>query len=260
MDDQRVGAIIRAVRRRRGWRQSDLARRADVHQAWVSLAERGHLGSLRVDAVRRIGVALDIGLPFDPRWRGADLARLLDEDHAALVENVVRFLRENAWEVTVEYSFNHYGDRGSVDIVGWHAETRTLLIIEVKSRIADVQDLHATMDRKCRVVPGLLARERGWRALSVGRVLVVVDTTTVRRMVARHAVTFDAALPERTSAVRRWLRRPAGPVAGIWFLPPNTRGDGKQFSTSPHRVRSRPRPSAAVREDAAGSARAWRRR
>jgi hypothetical protein len=43
--------------------------------------------------------------------------------------------------------------------VGWHAETRTLLIIEVKSRIADVQDLHATMDRKCRVVPGLLARE-----------------------------------------------------------------------------------------------------
>ena len=172
----------------------------------------------------------------------------------------MRFLRENAWEVTVEYSFNHYGDRGSVDIVGWHAETRTLLIIEVKSRIADVQDLHATMDRKCRVVPGLLARKRGWRALNVGRVLVVVDTTTVRRTVLSHAVTFDAALPERTSAVRRWLRRPAGPVAGIWFLPPITPRDGKQVSTGPHRVRSRPRPSAAVREDAAGSARAWRRR
>ncbi|CAN5743749.1 hypothetical protein BH24CHL8_BH24CHL8_10460 [soil metagenome] len=237
MDDQRVGAIIRAVRRRRGWRQSDLAQLAGVHQAWVSLAERGHLGRLRVDAIRRIGVALDIGLPFDPRWRGADLARLLDEDHAALVENVVRSLRESDWEVIVEYSFNHYGDRGSVDIVGWHAETRTLLIIEVKSRLADVQDLHATMDRKCRVVPGLLARERGWRALNLGRVLVVADTTTVRRTVLRHASIFAAALPERTSAVRGWLRGPTGSIAGIWFLPPITRRDGKQISTTSHRVR-----------------------
>ncbi len=246
MDDQRVGAVIRAVRRRRGWRQSDLAQRAGVHQAWVSLAERGHLGRLRVDAVRRIGAALDISLPFDPRWRGTDLARLLDEAHAALVESVVGLLCENDWEVLVEYSFNHYGDRGSVDIVGWHAATRTLVIIEVKSRIADVQDLHAAMDRKCRVVPGLLARERGWRALNVGRLLVALDTTTIRRAVSRHAATFDAALPERTSAVRGWLRGPAGPMAGIWFLPPITPRDGKQISTASHRVRPRPQPLMEV--------------
>ncbi len=239
MDDQRVGAIIRAVRRRRGWRQSDLAQRAGLHQPWVSLAERGRLGLLRVDAIRRIGAALDMGLPFDPRWRGTDLARLLDEAHAGLVEIVIRFLRENAWDVVVEYSFNHYGERGSVDIVGWHAETRALLIIEVKSRLVDVQALHATMDRKCRVVPPLLARERGWRALSVGRVLVVADTTTIRRTVLRHAGTFDSVLPERTTSVRRWLRRPAGPIAGIWFLPPITPGDAKQISTGSHRVRIR---------------------
>lgn len=239
MDDQRVGAIIRAVRRRRGWRQSDLAQKAGVHQAWVSLAERGHLGMLRVDAVRCIAAALDIALPFDPRWRGADLARLLDADHASLVETVVRTLRENAWEVLVEYSFNHYGDRGSVDIVGWHAATRTLLIVEVKSRLADVQDLHAKVDRKCRVVPALLARERGWGAINVGRVLVVADTSTVRRTVLHHAATFDAVLPERTVGVRRWLRRPAGSMAGIWFLSPITPRDGKQVLTGSHRVRAR---------------------
>jgi len=239
MDDQRVGAIIRAVRRRRGWRQSDLARLASVHQAWVSLAERGHLRVLRLDAIRCIGAALDISLPFDPRWRGADLARLLDQEHAALVETVVGFLHENAWEVLIEYSFNHYGDRGSVDVVGWHVATRTLLIVEVKSRLADVQDLHATMDRKCRVVPPLLARERGWHALNMGRVLVVADASTVRRTVLRHAGTFDAALPERTTGVRRWLRRPAGPMAGIWFSSPITPRDGKQVSTGSHRVRTR---------------------
>ncbi len=196
-----------------------------------------------MDAVRRIGAALDISLPFDPRWRGADLARLLDEAHAALVETIVRSLRENHWEAIVEYSFNHYGDRGSVDVVGWHAQTRTLLILEVKSRIADVQDLHATMHRKCRVVPVLLARERGWAALNVGHVLVVLDTSTIRRTVLRHAVTFDAVLPERTAGVRRWLRRPAGSMAGIWFLPLITPRDGKRISTGSHRVRTGRAPS-----------------
>lgn len=118
MTDQQVGAIIRAVRRRRGWRQSDVAARAGVHQAWVSLAERGHLDQLRVWVVRAICAALDIRLPFSPSWRGADLAKLTDSVHAALVEFSVRALRTHGWERIVEYTFNHFGERGSVDVVG----------------------------------------------------------------------------------------------------------------------------------------------
>jgi transcriptional regulator with XRE-family HTH domain len=44
MDDIRVGAAFRAVRIRRGWRQQDVADRAGVSRALISLIERGKSG------------------------------------------------------------------------------------------------------------------------------------------------------------------------------------------------------------------------
>lgn len=199
VNDQQVGVAIRAVRRRRGWRQSDLAARAGAHQSWVSLAERGHLDELRLSVVRSIGAALDIRLPISPSWRGGDLARLVDSGHAALVEHAVRALQDsNGWERIIEYTFNHFGERGSVDVVGWHPASATLVLEEVKARLVDLQDLLATADRKRRLVPELLARERGWRARSVGQIIVLEDTTTNRRIVASHAAIMETAYPGRT--------------------------------------------------------------
>jgi transcriptional regulator with XRE-family HTH domain len=43
VDDRKVGLIIRALRRRRGWRQVDLSSRAGVPQSVVSEIERGHI-------------------------------------------------------------------------------------------------------------------------------------------------------------------------------------------------------------------------
>ncbi|MGZ8758442.1 MAG: helix-turn-helix domain-containing protein [Aeromicrobium sp.] len=59
MDDQRVGRAIRALRRRRGWRQLDLARSASCSQNMISLLERGHFDSVTLRLVRRILAALD---------------------------------------------------------------------------------------------------------------------------------------------------------------------------------------------------------
>src|SRR3990170_930241 len=164
MDDLRLGALVRTLRRRLGWRQVDLARRAGVSQSAVSRLETGHLDELSLSTIRRIAAALEITVDFAPRWRGGELARLLDEGHAQLVEVAVRDLRAATWDVTVEYTFNHYGDRGGVDVLGWHPATRTLLLVEVKTRLVDIQELLGSMDRKRRVVPALIGAERGWRA------------------------------------------------------------------------------------------------
>jgi hypothetical protein len=94
--------------------------------------------------------------------------------------------------------------------------------VEVKSDLFDLQDLLASLDRKRRVAPLELARERGWRPAAVGVVLVVADTRTARRVVERHAAMFDAALPSRTVGVRNWLRRPVGEIRGIWFYADGT--------------------------------------
>ena len=164
MDDARVGNLLRAVRRRRGWRQADVARAAGIPQTAVSRAERGQLERLTLSTTRRIAAALEVALPFDPRWRGGETARLLDEVHANLVERCATILRRAGWEVIIEFTFSVYGERGAVDIVAWHPGTRTLLIVEVKSVILDLQALISTLDRKVRLVPKLLAEQRGWVA------------------------------------------------------------------------------------------------
>lgn len=218
MEDWRVGNAVRSVRRRRGLRQIDVARMAGVSQGLVSKIERGRLESVSIATVRHVGATLDIGLPFAPRWRGAELARLLDHEHAALVEVLVRELRSAGWAVLVEYSFNYFGERGSVDVVGWREAHAALLIAEVKSRIVDSQDLHSALDRKVRVVPMLLERERGWHAGVVGRVVFVAGTHANRLAVTRHAATFGTSLPQRAGDARRWLREPSGGLAALWFV------------------------------------------
>lgn len=209
---------MRAVRHRLGWTQRQLGRRAGVSQGLVSLAERGQLDRLTVRSLRRIGAALEVQLPFGPRWRGGDAVRLLDAGHSAIVEHVVRRLRSLGWETIVEYTFNHFGERGSVDVLAWHDGHRALLIVEVKTRILDVQGTLAVLDRKVRIVPALVGTERGWSPRAIGTVIVMPGITATRAVVARHAATFDAAHPARSLAVRSWIRQPVGRLAGIWFV------------------------------------------
>lgn len=237
MDDIKVGALVRAVRHRLGWTQRQLGDRAGLSQQLVSLFERGHLDELTVRTARRIGAALEISLTFEPRWRGGEGARILDADHAALVDAIVAMLRMRKWEVAVEYTFNHFGERGSIDILAWHAASQCLLIVEVKSRLLDTQATLATLDRKVRVVPALIARERGWKATSIGVVLAMPGLTVNRSAVARHGATFATTFPDRGPAVRRWLRRPKGRLAAVWFLSDTKGGSATQARATRRRVR-----------------------
>ena len=213
-----LGRFVRAVRHRLGLRQADLAVRARVSASAVSRIERGQLRAVSWAAIERVCGALEIALDLRPNWRGFEGHRLLDADHAAMSEVIVRILRAHGWYVLVEYTFNHYGERGSVDILAWHPATRSLLIIEVKTQIVDVQALVSSVDRKVRVVPGLVRAERGWIPVNVGRVLVVRDARATRTAVERHSAIFAAAFPQRTSDAWRWFKAPAGNLGAVLFL------------------------------------------
>ena len=58
MDDIRVGAVIRAVRIRRKLRQTDLAAAVGVSDTLISRLERGQLGGVPIDTVRKVLAAL----------------------------------------------------------------------------------------------------------------------------------------------------------------------------------------------------------
>jgi transcriptional regulator with XRE-family HTH domain len=153
VEDIKVGEVVRTVRRRRGLRQRDVAAMAGVSQWSVSAVERGQLEQLTLCTIRRVCSALEIGTPLAPRWRGVELPRLLDARHAALVEEVVARLSALGWETVLEYTFQHFGERGSVDVLAWRPEARALLVVEVKTDLDDLQEMLSAIDRKARLVP-----------------------------------------------------------------------------------------------------------
>ena len=127
--------------------QSQLAAAAGVSRALVSTMERGFLERTSLALVRRVSLQLGVSIEVDPRWRGADLDKLMDERHALMVRRVVSRLASMNWQALTERTFSVWGERGSVDVLAWHAPDRALLVVEVKTKLPDLQDL-LQMDRK----------------------------------------------------------------------------------------------------------------
>jgi hypothetical protein len=208
-----------------------------LSQSAISRIERGGASSLTVATVERVALAVGARLRLTIYADGEDLDRLLDADHAAIVEHVVRLLRTHGWEVAPETTFSAFGERGSIDVFAFHPPTGSLLVIEVKSSIHDVQGTLAGIDRKARLAE-VVARDRGWRVRTVSRWLVANGDSTTRRRVAAHEATFRAVLPMRGDELRRWLAAPSGRTAGILFVSPSTVA-GHRHRIMPKRDRSR---------------------
>ena len=224
METVRFGLAIRALRRRRGWTQVDLGRRSGVSRSAVSRIERAGADRLSLRTLTRVTDALGARIRrTDPVAGQGQLDRLLDRDHARLVEWVVRRLSAAGWEVAPEATFMVRGERGSIDVFAWHPATGHLLVVEVKSVVPDVQATLSGVDRKARVAVAV-ARQRGWPEGPVSRILVLPDDRTARRRVARFEATFAKAFPARTVELRRWLADPDRPVAGVLFVSNATQG------------------------------------
>lgn len=215
MDLVRIGLAIRALRRRRGWTQTELGRRARCSRSETSRIERGEVTDLR--PIDQVIQALGARLSMNVLWHGEELDRVLDRGHAILVEATLAMLGAAGWTTIPEATFQVHGERGSIDILAWHPLARVVLVIEIKSVVPDIQATLAGIDRKARIAP-VIARDRGWDVASVARILVLPDDRTARRRVDEFAMTFARAFPARTAEIRRWLRTPTGALAGVLFL------------------------------------------
>ena len=257
MEDRTVGLIIRALRRQRGWRQADLAAKAGVSQSTVSRAERSWLQDLTLGTIRSLFTALEAGVLLAPRWRGADLERLLDEDHSRVVDAVAARLEKLGWIVEVEVTYSEFGERGSIDVLGLRPAARAIVVIEVKTDIASSEALGRKLDEKTRLAPRIVNNRLGWRAEHVGRVLVMPEAMRLRRLVERHPI-IGRMHPGDALAVRKWLRNPVGTVAGVWFLSfSDPRTVGGAHAVSRRRIRAQPSvesaPGASLVADSAAN-------
>ena len=245
MDRLRIARSIRTLRVRRAWTQRHLAAVSNVSRTFVSDVERGLVRYADIGRLEAVVAALGADLDVRVRWRGEALDRLLDEAHADLVDLAVRLLKAAGWEAALDVTFNEYADRGSVDVLGRHPLTRSLLVVEAKSVIGDAQATLMPLDRKVRL-GSVIARPLGWAPATTSRLLVMWGGTANRRRVARIAASFDAALPARGAEVRRWLREPVGTLSGLLFLSDSAAGGVRRRATGRMRVNPpRRRPGVA---------------
>jgi transcriptional regulator with XRE-family HTH domain len=233
MDDQRFGGVLRAVRKRRGLAQIDLARLAGVSHGTVSLIERGHCDRLSLAILRRVASVVDVRTELVARWRGGELDRLLSRSHSMLAESFAGFvLLQGGWTLEAEVSFSVFGERGAIDQLAWHPATSHLLVIELKTALVDVNELLGTLDRKRRLAR-VVASDRGWRPARVSTWLIVQDTRTNRRHVSEHRLLLRSRLSLDGRQLRSFLARPSHATSGLAFWPnssPRSSGPGVRSS------------------------------
>src|SRR4051794_11207092 len=210
VDDLRIGASCRALRRRLLWRQSDLGDRVGVSQDEISKIERGHLAGVPFHTLVRVFAALDARFDGVVSWRAGALDRLLDERHAAIEGRASGVYQRGGWLTLPEVTFQHYADRGSIDLLSLHPETRSAAINEIKTDILSVEETHRRHDMKVRLAARIVEERVGWRPVQVGRILIVPEESKVRRAIERHSLVFRSAYPSGSRAIRAWIRAPDG--------------------------------------------------
>jgi len=199
--------------------------------------EAGRLDHVTYGELQRLARAL--GGRFEGRvlWQGDGLDRLMNRGHSRMHEAAIRWLRSiGGWIALPEVSFSRNGERGIIDIVAWHAATRSLLIIELKTRLVDISALMASMDIRRRVAPEI-ARSHGWDPVHVSIWVLLAPARTNKRILSEHQAVLRAKFPGDGRSMRRWLARPEGPIAALSFMPQVLSGDLGQGPATPRRVR-----------------------
>ena len=248
MDRRRVGRSLHVLRRARSLRQADVAAAAGVSQPTVSAIERGRFGAMPLRTLERVFDAVEADIDLVVRHRGGEIDRLLDEGHARLVVQVARVLRAAGWQAVPEVTFNHYGDRGSIDLLAHHAAARVVLVVEVKTVVHSAEETLRRLDVKARIAPAI-ARERfGETSHPVVRLLAIRGSTANRERIRRMDDLFSPAFPLRGRRLVSWLHAPGpgsldGEAGALMFVRDIGRADrtaGRRRPGVPGRAASAP--------------------
>jgi transcriptional regulator with XRE-family HTH domain len=216
VNPEQLGRIARRLRMRQRWTQVMLAARAGVSRRSVSKLECGGADGLRLRTITAVMSALGAHVNVRVSWNGPGLDRLLDEGHAAVGASVKRRLERWGWLVRAEVSYNHYGERGRIDLLAWHPICRVLLVIEIKTDLVDVQDLLGTLDAKARLARNV-AERFAWEVRSVVPAIVFAEDRTTRNRLERVNDLFDR-FALRGRAATTWMRNPDSAPSGVlWF-------------------------------------------
>ncbi|MEP7378846.1 MAG: helix-turn-helix transcriptional regulator [Chloroflexota bacterium] len=188
-----------------GWSQRDLGDRTNLAQSTISRIERALLADLTFATAATIfdalGVraALDLRAPFI-----ADRGRQRDAGHARCVAYVARRLRRLGWTTLTEVELLNGNSHGWIDILAFRPGDETLLVIEVKTELADTGQ---TLRQLTWYERGAIdaARRQGWLPRrSLGVLLVLATQAAIDRIGANRELlrqSFPSSAKELGSLV-----------------------------------------------------------
>jgi hypothetical protein len=219
----KFGATIRTSRIARGWTQRQLADRAFVPQSVVSTIETGGGGELAT--LERVCVALGGELRLEAQIPYAgDGPRQLDLGHARCVGTARRLLEASGYGCVTEQEVMDGPWRGRIDLLGFDATIRRLLVVEVKTELHDAGGLERQVDRYARLCLDV-ARRRGWRVAEVAVAVLVLATAEADAFLFANREVMAGAFPIRgRAAIECLLDRK--PIRGrlLLMLDPCRRG------------------------------------
>ena len=205
----RLGALVRATRKRRRWTQAMLAAQVSLSRPTVSAIERGFGGSHTLDSWQRLAVALGVSLRVE---LGRDpLAETADAGHLAIQELVLRLGRKAGYARAFEVA-TRPGDPGrSIDVGLRDDRRRILVLVECWNTIGDVGAAARSTDRKLAEAAELAVVAGGEPPFAVRGVWVVRATARNRALLARYPELFAARFPGSSAGWLAALTRGANP-------------------------------------------------
>jgi transcriptional regulator with XRE-family HTH domain len=195
----REGAKVRSARRRRRWRQRQLAERTGLAQSTISDLERGDGGTLSLETWQQIALVLD--LPLDLKLGRDALEEPSDSGHLDVQELALRLGRGSGYGRTFELPTKPSDPSRSTDVGLTDERNRRLILVECVNTFGKINAAIRSSDRKRAEAEALAVAIGHGAPYAVHQVWVVRATKRNRALLARYPELFASRF---TASSRAW--------------------------------------------------------
>lgn len=195
--------------------QDELAVAVGVSRSHIAGVETGRVNP-SLDLAGRIGDALGLDLELVGRTPELIAPRSTDLVHARCSGYVDRRFRLSGWIIRREVEVIHARSHGWIDLLAFHPLTRTLVIVEIKTRLDDLGAIERQVAWYERSVRDVVPMYR-WRPSSVSSWLLLLESEEVEAAVQQRREVLRSAFPSRAVEMREVVR-------GVAPLRPGSRG------------------------------------
>jgi DNA-binding XRE family transcriptional regulator len=164
--------------------QDELATVVGVSRSYIAGIEAGKVNP-SLDVVMRIGVSLGVDLELVGHRPVVVDPRSTSVVHSRCSGYVGRRLGSGGWLVAREVEIVHARSHGWIDLLAFHPGTRTLVIVEIKTRLDDLGAIERQLAWYERSAPAVAVARFGWRPSGVVSWLLLLQSDDVENAIRR---------------------------------------------------------------------------